>query len=74
MTEQTGHEQTGHEQMQRDQAPSPAATSAPETGDLVVDGALRDLAAVDADDLDATLTAGEAVHSTLTARLSDLGT
>ena len=46
----------------------------PETGDLVVDAALRDLAAVDGSDLDATLAAGEAVHETLTSRLSDLGT
>ncbi|HIZ99180.1 MAG TPA: hypothetical protein H9805_11455 [Candidatus Janibacter merdipullorum] len=48
--------------------------AAPETGDLVVDAALRDLAAVDPADLDATLAAGEAVHATLTSRLSDLGT
>lgn len=48
-------------------------TAAPETGDLVVDAALRDLAAVDDADLDATLVAGESVHRTLTSRLSDLG-
>lgn len=51
-----------------------AGESAPETGDLVVDAALRDFAAVDDGDLDATLAAGEAVHETLTSRLSDLGT
>lgn len=49
-------------------------TPTPETGDLVVDAALRDLGAVDDADLDATLVAGESVHGTLTARLSDLGT
>jgi hypothetical protein len=46
----------------------------PATDDLVVDAALRDLSAVDPDDLDAVLTAGESVHATLTSRLSDLGT
>lgn len=51
-----------------------AAMTAPETGDLVVDATLRDLAAVDASDPDATLAAGESVQATLTARLSDLGT
>ena len=50
------------------------AEGAPETGDLVVDAALRDFDAVDPHDLDATLAAGEAVHETLTSRLSDLGT
>ncbi|WP_282072250.1 hypothetical protein [Janibacter hoylei] len=49
------------------------ATPAPETGDLVVDSALTDLDAVDTADLDAVLAAGEAVHATLTSRLSDLG-
>ena len=48
--------------------------TAPETGDIVVDAALRDLAGTDQSDLDATLSAGESVHATLTARLSDLGT
>ncbi|WP_338747899.1 hypothetical protein [Janibacter alittae] len=56
-------------------APLPGApTRPPETGDIVVDATLRDLAAVDATDLPATLAAGESVHATLTARLSDLGT
>ena len=32
------------------------------------------VSAVDPDDLDAVLTAGESVHATLTSRLSDLGT
>lgn len=52
----------------------PEPSTSPETGDLVVDAALRDLAAVDPADLDATLASGEAVHATLTSRLSDLGT
>lgn len=47
--------------------------STPQTGDLVVDAALRDLAAVDPTDLDAVVAAGESVHATLTSRLSDLG-
>ena len=51
-------------------APPPAP---PETGDPVVDAALRDLAAADRDDLDAQLATGEAVHRTLQSRLSDLG-
>ena len=58
----------------RDAGAREEAGVSPETGDLVVDAALRDLAGVDPADLDATLDAGEAVHSTLTSRLSDLGT
>ena len=53
------------------QAADPSAT--PETGDLVVDAALTDLAAVDPRDLDEVLAAGDSVHATLTSRLSDLG-
>ncbi|NYF99520.1 hypothetical protein [Janibacter cremeus] len=49
-------------------------TTPPETGDIVVDATLRDLAAVDGTDLPGMLAAGESVHATLTARLSDLGT
>lgn len=52
---------------------APSSGTTPETGDLVVDAALADLAAVDASDLDAVLAAGESVHATLTSRLSDLG-
>ncbi len=52
-------------------APHPGAP--PETGDLVIDAALGDLAAAPGDDLDAQLEAGEAVHRTLQSRLSDLG-
>lgn len=51
-----------------------AAATVPETGDIVVDATLQDLATVEDSDLDATLAAGEALHATLTARLSDLGT
>ena len=54
-----------------DEAPDPGAP--PETGDIVIDSALRDLAAAPDDDLDAQLEAGEAVHRTLQSRLSDLG-
>ena len=60
-----------------DDAPGPGAAddveTPPETGDLVIDAALRDLAAAPADDLDAQLEAGEAVHRTLRSRLDDLG-
>jgi hypothetical protein len=52
--------------------PAGAATP-PETGDVIIDTALRDLADAPVDDLDAQLAAGEAVHRTLQARLSDLG-
>ncbi len=50
-----------------------ARNPAPETGDLVIDAALRDLAASPADDLDAQIEAGEHVQRTLQARLGDLG-
>jgi hypothetical protein len=50
-----------------------ASVAPPETGDIVVDAALRDLASAPADDLDAQLAAGEAVHRTLQSRLGDLG-
>ena len=52
---------------------APTAGAPPETGDIVIDAALRDLAAAPDDDLDAQLEAGEAVHRTLQSRLSDLG-
>ena len=44
----------------------------PETGDIVIDAALRDLAAVPEEDLDGQLAAGEHVQRTLQSRLSDL--
>jgi hypothetical protein len=44
-----------------------------ETGDIVIDSALRDLAQAPADDLDAQIEAGQRVHQTLQGRLSDLG-
>jgi hypothetical protein len=53
--------------------PSPTRTSAPETGDLVIDAALRDLAEAPEDDLDAQVERGEQVQRTLQGRLSDLG-
>lgn len=62
------------------ESPVPDSSSAPtsvdgtpQTGDLVVDAVLRDLAVVDEADLDGVLAAGESVHQTLTSRLSDLG-
>lgn len=45
----------------------------PETGDLVIDAALSELAASDPDDLAAQLEAGEQVDQTLRSRLADLG-
>jgi hypothetical protein len=56
--------------------PEPAQTTgegAPETGDLVIDAALRDLADTPDDDLDAQIERGEQVQRTLQGRLSDLG-
>ncbi len=49
------------------------AGAPPETGDLVIDSALRDLAATDDDDLDAQIEAGERIQHTLQSRLGDLG-
>ncbi len=57
----------------RSPAPEAAESDAPETGDLVIDAALRDLAATPADDLDAQIEAGENVQRTLQSRLGDLG-
>jgi hypothetical protein len=54
-------------------APPDEVPPPPETGDIVIDSALRELAAAPADDLDAQLATGEAVHRTLQSRLSDLG-
>lgn len=45
----------------------------PETGDLVIDAALADLAAAEPEDLDAQIAAGEQVQRTLQSRLADLG-
>ena len=45
----------------------------PETGDIVIDSTLGDLAAVPTDDLDGQLAAGEEVQRTLRSRLGDLG-
>jgi len=47
--------------------------AAPETGDLVIDAALRELADAPAADLDAQIELGEQVQRTLQGRLSDLG-
>ena len=60
-----------------EQAPTsghpPERPAPPETGDIVIDAALGDLAAVPADDLDGRLSAGEHVQQTLRSRLGDLG-
>lgn len=52
--------------------PEPGA-GPPQTGDIVIDAALADLAAVPDDDLDGQLTTGEHVQRTLQSRLADLG-
>ncbi|PKW28307.1 hypothetical protein [Phycicoccus duodecadis] len=62
-----------HETLADDEAPAEEAVEAPETGDILVDAALRDLAAVPTDDLDGQLAAGEHVQQTLRSRLGDLG-
>jgi len=54
-------------------ATAAAVQWAPETGDLVIDAALRDLAASDPGDLDGQIEAGERVQRTLQSRLTDLG-
>ena len=66
-----------HEAARGSQAPSDVDATMPgalpETGDIVVDAALRNLATAPSDDLDAQLETGEAVHRTLQSRLTDLG-
>ena len=47
--------------------------SSPQTDDLVIDAALRELDQVDPADLDGVLTASEAVLQTLQERLRDIG-
>ncbi len=44
-----------------------------ETGDVLIDAALRGLDEAPSEDLDAQIEAGRRVHQTLQARLSDLG-
>ena len=55
-----------------DDAEPSRSIDAPRTGDIVID-VPTDLAVADADDLDAILDRGEAVHRTLQGRLADLG-
>jgi hypothetical protein len=62
-----------HEVTDVDETPGQETIEAPETGDIVVDAALRDLASVPTDDLDGQLAAGEHVQQTLRSRLGDLG-
>ncbi len=52
---------------------TPEVPQPQETGDIVIDAALADLAGASAQDLDAQIAAGEHVHRTLQARLADLG-
>jgi len=54
-------------------APAGGSHTVPETGDLVIDAALADLASADSQDLDAQIAAGEQVQRTLQSRLADLG-
>ncbi len=56
-----------------EQVPVETASAPPQTDDIVIDAALRDLAAVPDDDLDGQLAAGEHVQRTLQSRLADLG-
>ncbi len=53
--------------------PQEPFAGAPETGDLVIDAALGELAVTPMDDLDAQIEAGEHVQRTLQSRLGDLG-
>ena len=53
--------------------PTPLTPSSPQTDDLVIDAALRELDQVDPADLDGVLTASEAVLQTLQERLRDIG-
>ncbi|NLJ52821.1 MAG: hypothetical protein GX344_01615 [Intrasporangiaceae bacterium] len=53
------------------QAPGPDLPV--ETGDIVIDAALRDLDAVDVADLDGHVEAAEALQRTLQGRLANLG-
>ncbi len=55
-----------------EQAPGDAG-GVPQTGDIVVDSALSELAGTDTEDLDGQLAAGESLQRTLQARLADLG-
>lgn len=50
-----------------------STTPSPETGDIVIDAALADLAGAHREDLDGQIEAGQHVHRTLQARLADLG-
>lgn len=52
---------------------TPSSLTAPQTDDLVIDAALRELDQVDPADLDGILTASEAVLQTLQERLRDIG-
>lgn len=69
----TGTPGTSHVGRSDIETPESSDIEAPETGDIVVDAALRDLAAVPPEDLDGQQAAGEHVQDTLRSRLGDLG-
>lgn len=52
---------------------APPSDEVLDTGDLVIDAALRDLMALDGDDLDGHIEAAESLQRTLQARLANLG-
>ncbi|MBP6995847.1 MAG: hypothetical protein KBB39_06880 [Phycicoccus sp.] len=54
-------------------SPESATRERPETGDLVIDAVISDLAAASITDLDDLIDAGERVQRTLQGRLADLG-
>ena len=56
-----------------DVGPPPDILDRPETGDLVIDAVIGDLAACSPTDLDDLVDAGERVQRTLQGRLADLG-
>ncbi len=65
---------TGDDPIDDTRGPAGApAEDALDTGDLVIDAALRDLAAVGPTDLDGHVAAAEALQRTLQARLANLG-
>ncbi|MFN2321027.1 MAG: hypothetical protein ABR500_15280 [Dermatophilaceae bacterium] len=67
-------ELTGEDRGLEDQGPTePSTEEVVDTGDLVIDAALRDLAAVDPGDLDGHIEAAESLQRTLQARLANLG-
>ncbi|EAP99360.1 hypothetical protein JNB_04290 [Janibacter sp. HTCC2649] len=73
MSEQFSQEPESDTESELVVPPEAGSGGAPETGDLVIDASLRDLADAPVDDLDAQIERGEQVQRTLQGRLSDLG-